>query len=275
MRLKDLSHTTAEIYNLPLEYIAIEPGFNVRGDTAEVRAHLEMLRDSMLEQGFLRTKPLVVRLERNDTKATLVDGHCRYYAALMARDAGAAIVSIPCVSEGKGVSLADRTLTLLTSNNGLPLAPLEQAEAIKRLLSYGWSESAIGRKIGRTRQHVANLLELAAAPEGVKVMVVDGTVSATEAVKTIRAKGGEAAAFLEQARERAFQEGRKRVTGGVIRRLEKPQEPAQAPDPAPRRFEVAKVPLQTAAEHVVFMAKGHLIPDDLQRAIDVLADSLS
>lgn len=275
MRLKDLSVTTTEVYNLPLDRITVDPEFNVRMDTPELAEHLEMIRDSILAQGFLRTRPLTVRLSPDQTSAILIDGHCRLVAARMAIAAGADLVSVPCLSEGKGVSAADRTLMLLTANNGLPLAPLEQAEAVKRLISYGWTETDIGKKIGRTRQHVANLLELAGAPEGVRVMVVKGSLAATEAVKTIRSEGANATQVLQDAAKHAEAAGKTKVTGKNIAAV-KPRPPAPpAPEPTPRVLQRVRVPLQTAAEHVVAMAKGCALPGELRRAIDALHESLS
>lgn len=289
-RLKDLSETTAEIYNINLSLLVVEDGYNVRHDSPAVREHIAMLRDSMLNQGYLRSKPLIVRLSKDQATATIVDGHCRFAAAKLAVAAGAEIASIPCVSEGKHVSRMDRDLMLLTANSGLPLAPLEQAEVVKRLLSYGWSETQIGDKIGRTRQHVANLLELAGAPDGVKIMVVDGIVSATEAIKVVRRDGDDATRVLEDAVRVAAAAGKGRITARTIEATRpKPATPPPAPPralpapPAPsapvtvasRLLVDGVVPLSVAAAHVVEMAKGQMLAVELRRAIDALHMSLS
>jgi ParB-like chromosome segregation protein Spo0J len=276
-----LSDTTSDLFNIRLDRITVDPEFNVRFDSPELREHIAMLRDSMIASGYLRTRPLTVRLNRDGdgvASAVVVDGHCRFAAAKLAVASGAEIMTLPCVAEGKGVSRMDRDLMLLTANSGLPLAPLEQAEVVKRLLSYGWSETQIGAKIGRTRQHIANLLELAGAPPGVKVMVVDGVVSATEAVKTIRREGANATATLEAAAEIAKAKGKKRITGASIAatKPKAPPPPApRAPASVPRQLQRVVVPLQTAAEHVVAMAKGVDMPDHLRRAIDALHESLT
>jgi ParB family transcriptional regulator, chromosome partitioning protein len=281
MRLKDLADTTSDLFNIPIERISIDPEFNVRFDSPEVREHIETIRDSIIGQGFQRNRPLTIRLSPDQTSAVVIDGHCRLAAVRMAIAAGAEIRNLPCVPEGKGVSAAERTLMLLTANNGLPLAPLEQAEAVKRLLSFGWTETDIGKKIGRTRQHVANLLELAGAPHGVKVMVVNGALSATEAVKTIRSEGAGATKLLQDAAAHAEASGKPKVTAKSIAAVKTHRDPRPAPAPAPvpatttRVLERAKVPLQTAAQHVVEMAKGCALPADLRRAIDALHESLS
>jgi ParB-like chromosome segregation protein Spo0J len=277
MRLKDLADTTSDLFNIPLDRISIDPEFNVRFDTPELRDHIAMLRDSMLSQGYLRTRPLTVRLSADQTSATVIDGHCRFAAVKLAVEGGAEIRNLPCVAEGKGVSRVDRDLMLLTANSGLPLAPLEQAEVVKRLLSYGWTEAMIGGKIGRTRQHIANLLELAGAPPGVKVMVANGVVSATEAVKTIRSQGDGATKTLQAAAEVAKAKGKGKVTASSIAAVTdpKPKATPPAPPPVPRVVQRAVVPLQTAARYVVDAAKGLALPADLRRAIDALHESLT
>lgn len=277
MRLKDIADTRSDVLNISLDRISIDPDFNVRHDTPEVAAHIEWLRDSILGQGFLRTRPLTVRLV--DGGAIVVDGHCRFAAVKLAVAGGADIRTLPCLPEGRGISPENRTLMLLTANSGLPLSALEQADAVARLVSYGWTENEIGKKIGRTRQHVVNLLELAQAPKGVRVMVVQGTVSATQAVKTVRAEGAaKAVKTLQRAAEHAKQEGRTRVTNRTIMATtgsfttNAVVKPEPVSDAWVRRV---VVPLQTAAEHVVAMAKNVVLPDDLDRAIKALADSLS
>jgi ParB-like chromosome segregation protein Spo0J len=226
-KLKDLSLGVTDLLNIPLDALDIDPGFNVRLDTPELADHIATIAESIKASGFLRTRPLTVRLSADQTKAVVVDGHCRLAAARLAAASGVEIKSLPCIPEGRGVSVEDRTLMLLTANSGLVLSPLEQATVIKRLLSFGWSESEIGRRIGKTRQHVANLLDLAGAPPQVRELVANGTVSATEAVKTVRREGGPGAVeVLTTAAETARAEGRTKVTGKHI-------QPKAPPAPKP------------------------------------------
>jgi len=281
MNLKELSGGAgrSEIYYLPLDAIAVDPDFNVRTDTAELREHIATIAASIKAGGFLSTRPMTVRLDAKQGKAVLVDGHCRYAAAKMAVADGAELKAVPCLSEGRGVSPEDRTLMLLTANSGLPLTGLEQAEAVKRLLAFGWSDAEIGRRIGRTRQHVANLLELAAAPIGIKKHVVNGTLSATAAVKLIRDEGAGAEAKLERVKATAAASGKVKVTPKMIAAAKpKPVKPYTPPGievVPPRQIRVTVVPLSVAAQHVVDMAKGVVLPGDLRRAIDALHLSLT
>lgn len=289
-RLKDFGKTS-DLFNIPVRDIQVDPEFNIRLDTPELAQHIEWLRGQIRDYGFLRSKPLIVRLTA-DKRVVLVDGHCRLTAVRLCNADGAGIDNLPCLPEGKGVSDIDRTLLMFSANSGLNHSPLEQALGVKRLLSYGLTEVEIGKRIGKTRQHVANLLELAGAPEGVRMMVVQGNLAATEAVKTIRREGANATAVLQDAAERTRAAGKTKVTAKVIEAgkhgVIKPRVPHLPPGievtvprgPAagtvvPRVLQDARVPLQVAAAHVVEMAEGETLPPGLMRAIKTLAASLA
>jgi ParB family chromosome partitioning protein len=275
-RLKDFGKTS-DLFNIRVDDIEIDPEFNIRLDTPELAAHVDWLRGQILEFGYMRSKPLIVRLTP-EKRVVLVDGHCRLAAVRLAIAEGATIHDLPCLPEGKGVSVIDRTVMLFTANGGLNMSPLEQAAGVKRLLGWGLSETEIGRRIGRTRQHVANLLELAGAPIGVQVMVANGVVSATEAVKTVRAEGSGATKLLEAAAVKAKESGKGKVTASTIKATKTPPAPPPAapqPPRPPRVLERVKVPLSITAAHVVEMAKGLTLPADLRRAIDALHESLT
>jgi hypothetical protein len=76
---------------------------------------------------------------------------------------------------------------------------------------------------------------------------------------------------------KAKEAGKTRVTAATIKATRTPPPPPAPVKPAvtTRLLERARVPLQTAAQHVVMMAKGCTLPADLRRAIDALHESLS
>jgi ParB family chromosome partitioning protein len=276
--MKDFGKTS-DLFNIPVADITVDHEFNLRLDTPELHDHIEWLRGQIMNFGFLRSKPLIVRLTP-EKQIVLVDGHCRLAAVRLCNAEGLGIETLPCLPEGKGVSAVDRTVMMFQANTLLNFSPLEQALGVKRLISYGLTEQQVGHRIGRTRQHVANLLELAAAPENVRVMVVEGVVSATEAVKTIRRDGEAAGATLRRAHDAAKADGKDRITARYIPegKTGKPVKPIVIAPPAPavpRVLQMVRVPLSTAAQHVVEMAKGVDLPDPLRRAIDALHESLT
>lgn len=55
---------------------------------------------------------------------------------------------------------ADRTARIITSAANKPLTQIEVAEGYKRLRGFGWSAADIAAKVGKTAEHVQQLLAL-------------------------------------------------------------------------------------------------------------------
>jgi len=188
--LQAVEGTSGNLYNIPPEFITVESSFNVRITTPELeRADAELVA-SIRDQGFLRSRPLTIRV--SGQTVLLRDGHRRLQAVKTLIGEGVEFKSLPCVPAPKG-SEADDTLMILTSNNGVNHSPLEEAILISRLISYGWAEKDIAGKLGKSRAFVANRMDLLAAPDAVKELVKLKKLSATEAVRTIREEGPEKA----------------------------------------------------------------------------------
>lgn len=211
----------SEVLNLPPSMIDIDPQFNIRDDGPELVAHVRMLADSMINQGFMRTQPLTVRQEGE--RAVIVDGHCRFAAARLAIEEGAEILTLPCLTDKRTNNEAERALQLITANAGRPLSPLEQARVVMRLHTYGWDDKTIAKKIGRSPGYIAGLLDLASAPVAVHQAVVNGDVSATEATKAVRAHGDRAGAVIAAAVDHAKSEGRQRAKPRDMEAVTKPR----------------------------------------------------
>lgn len=208
-RLKDLAQGTKDLFMLDPRIIREEPGWNVRQDTPALREHIRQLADSIKEVGV--QEPVTVYLKEG--AAVLTNGHCRLKAALLAIEEGAELKAIPARAEERWANEADRVLGMITRNSGKALSTLEQAEVVRRLLDFGWSEPEIARKTGYSGTHIANLVKLIAAPEEVKALVREGKVSARHAIETIRRQGEAAKESLAQAVETAEASGAKRATG--------------------------------------------------------------
>lgn len=211
----------SEVLNLPPSMIDIDPEFNIRDDGPELTAHVRMLADSMINQGFMRTQPLTVRQEGD--RAVIVDGHCRFAAARIAIKEGAEILTLPCLTDKRTGNEAERALQLITANAGKPLSPLEQARVVMRLHTYGWDDKLIAKKIGRSPGYVVGLLDLAAAPVAVHKAIVNGDVSATEATKAVRAHGERAGAVIADAVTHARIAGRTRALPRDVEAVTKPR----------------------------------------------------
>ena len=213
MRLKDLAAGVSDLFKFDPRILQIDPTFNVRRDTPELRQHIDELKGSIREHGV--KKPLKVRLDGE--RVFIVDGHTRLRAVMELIEDGAEIETVPCVPEARFVSEADRTLDLLTENSGKPLEPLEKGEVFKRLLAFGWDEARIALKSGLGVKQVQNLLALSAAPEAVKEMVSNGEVSATTALRAVQAEGGaQATETLKEAVAEAKANGKGKATPKAV-----------------------------------------------------------
>jgi ParB family transcriptional regulator, chromosome partitioning protein len=186
--------------------------WNVRDDTPEYIAHIEQLAASIAEIGV--KEPL--RGYWKDNKLVVTNGFSRLRAITIVQEKyNIEIKSVPVILEDKYSSEADITLTMITSNSGRPLTTLEQGKVYKRLMAFGWSEDDIAKKVGTSAQTVIRAMEFQSAPETIKDMVKDGTVSATLAINTIREARGntkKAETILTKAVEQAKDEGKDKAT---------------------------------------------------------------
>src|SRR5712691_907048 len=117
------------------------------------RTHFDItdLVASIREHGFFQWKPLLVK-ERG-SGLELVDGERRLRAVLKLIEEGVDILSIPVVLHKNG-SAADLLVSSLIANQGEPLSPIDEAQALQRLQNFGWEVKQIAQKISKSAGHV-------------------------------------------------------------------------------------------------------------------------
>ena len=132
MRLKQLIQqehgTLSDLFGVPIHLLDANPD-NVRIDTPELREHIRTLANSIIAQGFLRSRPLTVR--QSGDRLIVVDGNCRLLAVRLAMEEGAEIKNLPCVSEAPGTNDADRTCNMLLANSGMAHTPLVPSVVVR------------------------------------------------------------------------------------------------------------------------------------------------
>jgi ParB-like partition proteins len=154
-------------------------GDNIRQDLGDI----EQLASSIAEVGI--QIPLKGKKVRGEDKFELVDGHRRFTAIQLLLSRGVDIGFIP-VSPYLGNS-EDRLITMLATGVGQKeLTPVEQADGVKKLLSFGYNTDEIAKKIGKSLPHIYHLLKLSEAPRSIKKLIADGKVSANVVVEIIR-----------------------------------------------------------------------------------------
>ena len=131
-------------------------------------AALEELAASITERGVLQ--PIIVRAVEGGFE--LVAGERRWRAAQKAQ-----LHEIPAIiREFDEESSAE--VALIENIQREDLNAIEEAEAYKQLISrYGHSQEVVGKLVGKSRSHVANLLRLLDLPEPVRQMLLRGDIS--------------------------------------------------------------------------------------------------
>ncbi|MDX1485952.1 MAG: ParB/RepB/Spo0J family partition protein, partial [Alphaproteobacteria bacterium] len=136
---------------------------------------LGALVDSVREKGVLQ--PLLVRrVAGGEEQYEIIAGERRWRAAQIAR-----VHEVPVVEREMDDAEA-LEVALVENIQRQDLTALEEAEGYKRLMEeFGHSQEDLGRAVGKSRSHVANMLRLLGLPEAVKQMVDKGDLSAGHA----------------------------------------------------------------------------------------------
>ncbi|MBF0184276.1 MAG: ParB/RepB/Spo0J family partition protein [Magnetococcales bacterium] len=169
--LGDAAMLTSEqeaIRLLPLEHIQPNPR-QPRGDMDPVA--LEELAESIREQGVLQ--PILVRpLGENSERYELIAGERRWRAAAIA---GLEKIPVLVRAMGDGESLE---VAILENVQREDLNPIEAAKGYDLLMrEFDYSHKKIGRRVGKSRMAITNLLRLLRLPEPVLNWVANGTLS--------------------------------------------------------------------------------------------------
>lgn len=217
--MKEAGAKGGELWMVPIGAINLIDDFNVRiTGTKAYEAGIEELTASIMAEGFYRDKPLTgyVAKSADGTNAIfLTDGHRRIAAVQAAVAQGAEITDLPVLVKPPGTSMEDLTVAL--TKTGQPLTPYETAIVVKRLVGFNLEPAQIATRLGITKRYIDDLLLLIGAPAKVRKMVMDGKVSATEAIKTLRANPATAAEMLGVASAAAASSGKVRATGKDVK----------------------------------------------------------
>jgi len=211
-KLKDLAIKGAgDRLLFDLDKIYEMPGYNCRDmSSAETQAYIRRMAEAIKANGTDAFPEITVFQE--DDKIYVHRGHCRLRAHKLAKAEGAPVIGIRGIAAPKQDE-AERALDLLSSNDGLPLTPLEKAAVVKRLLKFEWTPAEIAKARGCSVTAVTDLIKLLDAPEEVKEMVRAGEVAARTATDVIRKEGAqEGTETLKKAVEAAKASGKDKAT---------------------------------------------------------------
>ena len=276
MHLRDMAEGRADLFKIDPRRLKVDPGYNVRLEGPDLRAHVDALKISIKTIG--QTTPYVVRKDEEDN-IFIVAGHCRNMAVMELIAEGVDIKTVLCMSEERGTSVADRDVHLLASNLHMPLPPLEKGAVLKRLRTlHGWSDEDLRAKSGLSDKQIDNLIGLQAVNPETKELISTGVVAATEVIKAVKTEGLAAAQeTIKAAAQIAAPTGRK-VTAKTIE-----QARAKTAETAPEKIETPdtgtiQVPriVNTPAKfkELVDSLKTILEMDDINAIKTVVRDTL-
>jgi len=159
--------------------IVVNEGFNPRMDKGDIAELAKSIKVNGVQQP--------IKVKRVGKHYELVDGERRLLASLKL-----ALDGIPAlVDEGRKTDEDLLTLALIM-NDGKPLAPVEEADAFRRLVKGGWTPRAISVATGKSLRLVKDRLTLISAHPDVAAAVKAGKLSFGLGVAIAKKAKGEA-----------------------------------------------------------------------------------
>jgi ParB family transcriptional regulator, chromosome partitioning protein len=226
----------AELRELHVDLVAPNPGQPRKRFDEEA---LQALADSVKERGVLQ--PVLVR-PRPGGSYELVAGERRWRAARLA-----GLETLPALVQQRddARSLEDALIENMARED---LNPIEAARAVAGLVEeLGLTREEVGRRVGRSRVAVSNLLRLLDLPDEALALVEDGSLS----------EGHGRALLLADDHAARRSIARAAVQGGwSVRVVEQRAREANAPARTARRGRAAVHPDQEAAATRISEALG-------------------
>lgn len=190
-----MSNAMNQLKNVPVDKVNVVVGFNSRAMPAKAEDDPEIigLANDIKENGLLQ--PLRV-VPRDDGNFDLVAGHRRLMAIQYANEhLEAGIKSIPAIVT-REMTDEQRDAYILADRFSSQLKPLEAANALKRFMDRGMSQTDVAKRFHLTVAYAGDLKLLGNAPEVLKEAVEQGVFAATEAIRLQKEYGEEGAEVL-------------------------------------------------------------------------------
>ncbi|HLI20439.1 MAG TPA: ParB/RepB/Spo0J family partition protein [Stellaceae bacterium] len=136
---------------------------------------LDALAHSVREQGILQ--PILVRRHPSEPNTyEILAGERRWRAAQAAQ-----LHEVPVILREMDDRAASE-IALIENIQRQDLNAIEEGEGYRRLIEeFGYTQDELGRALGKSRSHIANMMRLLGLPDEVKAMIVDGRLSAGHA----------------------------------------------------------------------------------------------
>lgn len=160
----------SDLFKVRPSQLIFEEGFNPREDYGNIAGLKEEIRAQGVKDpltGYRKGEYIVVK-----------SGHRRTTACKELEKEGVDLW-VPILLEPQRYNPEMRVLDLLTDNGALPFTPWEQAKVIQRLMNFGWADSVIAERSGKSLVYIRRLQLLSSAPEKAVNLIRKKIVSAT------------------------------------------------------------------------------------------------
>nr|WP_047167274.1 ParB/RepB/Spo0J family partition protein [Sphingomonas sp. Y57] len=185
---------------------------DIKPNPSQPRRHfddtaLDELAASIGARGLIQ--PIVVRTHPSAGGYQIIAGERRWRAAQRAR-----IHELPAIVR----ELSDAQtfeLAIVENVQRQDLNAIEEAEAYQRLIGdFGHTQEMLGKLVGKSRSHVANLMRLLDLPKPVRDMVADGRLSMGHARALVTAPNAEELAEHVVTQQLSVRDAEKLVQAG-------------------------------------------------------------
>jgi hypothetical protein len=199
--------TSNDLWRFPIERLRPIEGFNVRVRNAAYLARVRRYADSLKKHGYMAHKPMAGYMSRDpETGEDVVfytAGYTRREAIDLANselpeDKQITHVTL-VVHPAKTTTPTQLNALLITENEAAPYNAYEASIVCKRMLDDGTDIEEISKLTNFSTEWVDSLLQLAASPVELQLMVVDDVIKPTFAIETIKEHGGKALDVLKAA----------------------------------------------------------------------------
>jgi ParB-like chromosome segregation protein Spo0J len=170
----------SDLLKVPSSLLRVKEGFNIRTDYGDIPE----LAESAKVNGIIVPLRGYKDKENGIEVFIVTDGHRRTAALKLLLEQGVEVL-VPFILESKGYSDEQRILDMFIMNDGKSLMPLEQAEGVRRLIAYGYSEKEIAGKLAKSEGYIRKLNSLNNAPKQLRNLIEQGVISATLAIEAI------------------------------------------------------------------------------------------
>ena len=188
--LKKINHEEVkknDMWMVAPNLISFEPGFNARKKYTSKKQlkHIASLRNQWNTDPS-QIPPLRVTIK--DGNVYVRDGHCRYISLCQAMEEdGLEMTHVSCIQfHGNDVA---QLMLILTSQDGLPLDFVEQADVYTRLIALGVTEDELAKKRDSSVQHIRNICAIASLPYRLQEYITNEVIPYTNALEVVRLYG--------------------------------------------------------------------------------------